>query len=83
MHDVHVECYAGHKADERPLRFTAGGHVYEVQSVEDKWYSPDATYFKVIADDGNVYVLRHDEHRDVWSIEAFRAAIGARKPKPS
>lgn len=73
MNDLRVECYSGHQADERPLRFTANGHIYEVQTVEDKWYSPDATYFKVAASDGNVYVLRHDEHRDVWSIDAFRA----------
>ncbi len=35
-----VECYAGHKADERPLRFTAIGasaHTYAVKEVLDQW----------------------------------------------
>jgi len=73
MDEIRVECYSGQRADERPLRFFAGAHGYEVKSVEDKWYSPDATYFRVIADDGNVYVLRHDEQNDVWRMEAFRA----------
>lgn len=73
MDEIRVECYSGQRADERPLRFFAGAHAYEVKSVEDKWYSTDATYFRVIADDGNVYVLRHDEQNDAWRMEAFRA----------
>lgn len=72
MDQIRVECYSGQRADEHPLRFLAGGHSYEVRSVEDKWYSPNATYFRVIADDGNLYVLRHDEQDDVWTMEAFR-----------
>jgi hypothetical protein len=71
--EIRVECYAGQRADERPLRFSAGANSYEVKSVDDKWYSPDATYFRVTVDDGNVYVLRHDEAKDEWTIEAFRA----------
>ena len=73
MKDLRVECYAGQRADERPLRFSAGANSYEVRSVDDKWYSPDATYFRVTADDGNTYVLRHDKAKDEWTIEAFRA----------
>lgn len=70
---VTVECYAGHRADERPLRFTLGGRHYEVAEVDDQWYSPDSKYFRVRADDGNLYVLRHEERHDVWTLEAFRA----------
>jgi len=68
-----VECYAGHRADERPLRFTLSGRRYEVTEVDDQWYSPDAKYFRVRADDGNLYVLRHQEREDVWTLEGFRA----------
>lgn len=71
-----MECYSGQRADERPLRFSMGEHAYVVERVDDKWYSPDATYFRVTANDGNVYVLRHDEAKDVWDIEAFRAEGG-------
>ena len=42
--------------------------------VEDQWYSPGATYFRVRSDDGNYYVLRHDEGMDVWTLDAFRAS---------
>lgn len=73
MNEIRVECYSGQRADERPLRFFAGANTYAVENVDDKWYSPEATYFRVTANDGNVYVLRHDETNDVWTMEAFRA----------
>ncbi len=77
MNAIRVECYSGQRADERPLRFSAEGNSYEVRRVDDKWYSPAATYFRVTADDGNMYVLRHDEAKDEWTMEAFRARGGA------
>jgi hypothetical protein len=76
MSTIQVECYSGQRADERPLRFTAGANTYTIDRVDDKWYSPDATYFRVTANDGNVYVLRHDETKDEWTMEAFRARDG-------
>jgi hypothetical protein len=72
--EISVESYAGHRADERPLRFDLRGRSYEVLELDDQWYSPEARYFRVRADDGNLYVLRHDERRDVWTLDAFRAA---------
>jgi hypothetical protein len=71
---IEVQCYAGYRADERPLSFTLRGRTFRVEEVEDRWYSPEACYFRVRADDGNLYVLRHDEVRDAWTLDAFRAA---------
>jgi len=68
-----VQSYSGHKADERPVRFFLNGHEYEIKEVEDRWYSPEAIYFRVVASDGNRYVLRHDEAADTWSLEGFRS----------
>jgi hypothetical protein len=74
---VRVECYAGHKAEERPLRFYLGERRYEVEEVLDQWYGPEDTYFRVRASDGNVYILRHSPHAgDAWSLEAFRRSEG-------
>ena len=69
---ISVESYSGFKADERPLRFVLNGREYEVKEVDDRWYSPEAIYFRVVASDGNRYVLRHDEAADAWSLEGFR-----------
>ena len=72
-----VECYAGYKADERPLRFAAlspNAPTREVKEVLDQWYGPGYQCFKVLADDDHHYVLKHSERDDVWTLESFRRA---------
>jgi len=44
---VAVESYAGFKADERPVRLKLGGETLPVVEVEDRWYSPGETFFRV------------------------------------
>jgi hypothetical protein len=69
-----VECYAGYKASERPLRFTPqtpGARTLEVKEVLDQWYGPKYECFRVRADDGNLYILRHSAS-DVWTLDSFR-----------
>jgi hypothetical protein len=70
---IKVECYAGYRGDQRPLRFTLGERAYEILEIEDQWYSPDAGYFRVRAEDGNIYILRRDEIQERWTLEGFRA----------
>jgi hypothetical protein len=81
MSEIRVECHAGHRADERPLRFIMRGRPLEVDELDGRWYSPDASYFRVRADDGNYYVLRHDESQDLWTLDGFRAVRDARTGK--
>lgn len=72
---LHVECYAGYKADERPLRFRTEGRdsrVFEVMEVLDQWYGIGYRCFKLRADDGNTYILRHNEEDDEWVFDSFR-----------
>jgi len=72
MSDIKVDCHAGYKGEQYPRRFTLQARVLEVEEVEDQWYSPSSQYFRVRASDGNVYILRHDEEQDCWSLDAFR-----------
>ncbi|HTS30864.1 MAG TPA: hypothetical protein VMH81_33560 [Bryobacteraceae bacterium] len=72
---IRVECYAGYKADERPVRFHLGDRDYSVEDVLDQWYGMEDTYFKVRADDGDVYILRKHIPTDCWYLEAFRREI--------
>jgi hypothetical protein len=69
---VQVECYAGYKADQRPLKLYLAGRSLEITSIEDRWYSPGATYFRVLTSDGDRYVLRHDDPQDVWTLVGYR-----------
>lgn len=71
---LRVECYSGGKADERPVRFYLNEQVYFVEEVIDQWYGPSDLFFKVRADDGNLYILRQHPAlpENTWSLESFR-----------
>lgn len=71
---VQVESYAGRVADERPVRFRLDGHEHMVEEVLDQWYGPEHVFFKVRADDGNVYILRHQTSvpDGEWDLVSFR-----------
>jgi len=70
---VRVECYAGYKGDERPVRLHLGDRALEIVDIEDRWYSPGATFFRVVVEGGDRYVLRHEEAQDAWRLSAYRA----------
>jgi hypothetical protein len=42
--------------------------------VLDQWYGRDDEYFKVRADDGSLYVLRHEvsDEQGGWHLASFR-----------
>ncbi len=70
---VRVECYSGYKGDERPIKLEIDKQMVDVANVEDRWYSPGATYFRVLLANGERYVLRREDAQDVWTLEAFRS----------
>jgi hypothetical protein len=73
---VRVECYSGYMADERPMRLHLGACSFQIAQIEDRWYSPGATFFRVVVEDGDRYVLRHEEAQNVWTIAGYRARVG-------
>ncbi|MBK7552860.1 MAG: hypothetical protein IPI61_14980 [Syntrophaceae bacterium] len=71
---IRVETYDGYRACERPLRFRLGEKRREVVEVLDRWFGEDHDYFKVLADDGGVYVLRCGRGEGGWELTQYRAA---------
>lgn len=71
---VEVDCYSGYKADERPVRFRLDGHEYLVEEMLDQWYGQNESFFKVRADDGNLYILSHGSLAQTgrWRLVSFR-----------
>ena len=68
---IRVHCYAGHRGEEEPRAFDLGDRHLEVVEIADRWLAPDHRYFKVQADDGNVYILRQDEAAGDWEMTSF------------
>jgi hypothetical protein len=65
---IRVECYAGYRGDEEPRRFHWRGESFEVTEILDRWLDPNHRYFKVHADDGEAYLLRHDTNTGDWEM---------------
>jgi hypothetical protein len=70
---LRAECYAGYKGEERPVKLQIDEKMLEITEVEDRWYSPGATYFRVLLANGERYVLRREDAQDTWTLEAFRS----------
>jgi hypothetical protein len=71
---IRVECYSGYKGEERPVRVQLNEGMVDVAEIEDRWYSPGATYFRVLLSNDDRYVLRRDDAQNVWTLQAFRAS---------
>jgi len=63
---IHVECYAGYRGNQEPLAFWFGARRLIVRDIVDRWFAPTQRWFKVEADDGQLYVLRQDEATAEW-----------------
>ena len=71
---LEVDCYSGRKADERPVRFRLEGRQYLVEEVLDQWYGPQDAFYKIRADDGNLYILRRESSspEGAWPLVSLR-----------
>lgn len=68
---IAVECYAGYRGEQTPLRLTFGARRIEVSEVLDRWLAPGHRYFKLRGDDGGIYLVRHDTVEDEWELTMF------------
>ncbi|MBW8904833.1 MAG: hypothetical protein JF611_04030 [Betaproteobacteria bacterium] len=68
---LRVECHAGYRGDEEPRAFTLGERRFAVEEIIDRWLEPRNRYFKVRADDGRTFILRHDSVADGWDLAAL------------
>jgi len=73
---VQVRCYSGYKGPERPISFRIGNRDLKIDEVMDRWYGPDYLYFRVLAQDGNLYILKFNEREDFWELEFFKKNTG-------
>ena len=58
MKPVQVISYSGYKADESPRLLKLGDTLLPIAQIEDRWYSPGETFFRVRTQTGDRYLLR-------------------------
>ncbi len=73
---ISVECYSGHKVNERPVAFTYQGRRHEIKEIIDRWYEggldpthPATDYYKVRTTENELFLLRYLSLFDAWSIK--------------
>jgi hypothetical protein len=74
---IQVAAYSGYKANERPLYFVVDDHKRMVKEVLDRWYGLEHDFYKVLADDGRVYLLQWHRSLDVWLLKESFERRGA------
>lgn len=70
---LHVECYAGSRADERPTAVVFDGTRLPVAEVLDTWYGTDHLYFRLRLERGDDLLVRRGADGE-WTLEQLLAA---------
>lgn len=68
---IRVACDAGDLGEQEPVAFWLGERRLAVREIVDRWFAPHGRWFKVAADDGDLYILRHDETSGDWELAAY------------
>src|SRR5436190_1923736 len=66
---IHVDAYAGYRADERPRRFELDGVEYRIYAWDREWRTPDSRCFLVRAG-GKRYILSCKEPSGEWTLQS-------------
>ncbi len=64
-----------------PVSFAMRERIFTIRAVLDRWEGADHAYYKVIASDGNLYVIRHDLEDNEWEMVLMEAVPRSRGTK--
>lgn len=67
-----IACCTDYNMNESPTIFSLMNRSYKVEEVIDRWYGAGVVYFKLRANDGNIYLLKHDERQDWWDLVFYQ-----------
>ncbi len=65
---IKVRTSPGYGAQEDPISFKIVDTTFLVTEILDRWYGAESAYFKLIADDGNLYMVKHELETDEWEL---------------
>ena len=73
---LRVECSPGLGGDAEPHVVWFGSRRVAVRAIVDRWFAPTTRWFRIDADDEQLYVLRHDEATGEWDLAALTRRDG-------
>jgi hypothetical protein len=72
---LRVEDHPGDHGDPEPVALWLGDRRLQVLEVVDRWFAPAMRWFRVHAEDGQLYVLRLDETTRRWELAALTRQV--------
>jgi hypothetical protein len=66
--EIKVEWSSGYTLYDSPRRLFWSGQWFEVVSVLQRGYTPDGAFFKILASDQTIFMLKYSSRRDAWRI---------------
>ena len=72
---IKVEFCSKLQTKERPVAFQVCDRRYRIKEIVDRWYGVGEVFFKVEADDNNIYLLKYEEEQGCWDLVFFQNPI--------
>ena len=72
---ITVEFCSDLRTKERPVAFHVCDRRYKIKEVVDRWYGDGEVYFKVEADDNNIYLLKYEEGQGCWDLVFYQNPV--------
>jgi len=66
-----VESTPGLRGEPEPTAVWFGARRVGVRAIDDRWFAPMQRWYRIDADDGQLYVLRHDLASQAWELAAL------------
>jgi hypothetical protein len=68
---IKVESYSDSKGQESPSRFSLGSRTVQIEAVVDRWFGEHASYYRVLGDDENLYIVKGPLVDGSWELVSF------------
>ena len=72
---IKVEFCSKLQTKERPVAFRVCDRRYRIKEIVDRWYGVGEVFFKVEADDNNIYLLKYEEGQGCWDLVFFQNPV--------
>jgi hypothetical protein len=72
---IKVEFCSKVQTKERPVAFQVYNRRYKIKEIVDRWHGIGEVFFKVEADDNNIYLLKYEEGQGCWDLVFYQNPI--------
>jgi hypothetical protein len=73
---VNLQSTGGSAGTGKLVSFTLYDRHFTVNEILDIWYGSDHIYYKLIADDNILYIIKHDMEADSWELVQMDVSPG-------